>query len=239
MIFPDQHQLLTHLRSLLSGPSVTVIVGPEQTTYTVPMALLFHFSDYAMKALTSNFSEGCEASSSILTLPGTDPRAFAMLIMYMHQGQLCIRKFCRKTSLASLSDRYDELTESCLLLCRFYIMMDFLQSRYWPRVQTDALMQLENVMDDARKMNSSSPVLPDTFLEVMRAVSPESRLALLIRLDLQAEFAKPVHRPAMQYAQCAREFPKEFLTIFDKVVDGLQWGHCKIGMGNLNAGTDE
>ena len=80
-------------------------------------------------------------------------------------------------------------------------------------------------------------VLPDTFLEVMRAVNGESRLALLIHSDLQAEFTNSVHRPATQYTQCAQEFPEEFLTILDKVVDGLQWGYYRIGMGDPNAGT--
>ena len=211
---------------MLSGPSATVIVGPERTVFTVPMALLFHFSDFAIKALTGHFREG--AGNTIL-LPETDPRAFGLFVAYMYQGKLQIRDFCRRKSPAWMGDEYEALTDTCLLLCRFYVMVDFLQCRHWCRVQWEVVQQLKGVMNEAREMEMSTPMLPDTFLEVMRVIKRDSMLAMLILQDLRDEFAKMYRRRIADYENCAREFPEEFVQLFEQVVDGLQWGQYGIG----------
>ena len=54
-------------------------------------------------------------------------------------------------------------------------------------------------------------------------------LARLILQDLQDEFAKMYRRRIADYKSCAREFPDEFVHMFDQVVDGLQWGEYGIG----------
>ena len=209
---------------MLSGPAATILVGPERTSFSIPMALLFHFSDYAVRALTGPFQE---ASANTLILPDTDPKVFSMLIVYIYQGQLCIREYCRRSEreLAWLGDSYEALTDTCLLLCRFYVLVDFLQCRSWYYwVRKDVLNQLAALFEEVDKVRMPTPVLPSTFLEVMRTTDGECELAQVVIQDLRAEFAKIDHRSMKEYTECIREYPDVFLDMFEKVVDGFHWG---------------
>ena len=212
---------------MLSGPAVIILVGPTRTSFSMPMAILFHFSDYAVRALTGPFHE---ASGSTLILPDTDPKVFSMLLVYIYQGQLNIREYCRRYALAWMGDAYEALTDTCLLLCRFYVLVDFLQCRYWYYwVQKDILNQLQDLFEEADKARMPTPVLPRTFLEVMRTTDGKCRLAEMIIQDLRAEFAKIDHRPMREYTECIREYPDVFLDMFERVVDGFHWGDYHTG----------
>lgn len=199
---------------MLSGPAATVLVGPGHVAFTIPMSLLFNHSNYVEKALNGPFRE---ASGNIVQLPDTEPEVFFHFVIYMYQRELRISEHWSQ-------DRpYEELTAGCLLLWQLYVLVDFLQCRYWPDIQDKVSHDLKWATGLAALMGKETPILPNIVLEVLRTTGADCPLRQIVYQELRAEFSKSSlscgRRPIKAYAQCMQKFPDEFS---DEILERLQ-----------------
>ena len=191
------------------------------------MSLLFNFSKVAERALNGRFRE---SEGNTLSLPDADSDAFGMFVVYMYEGKLRIFDYCKMGATSWVSVAYESLTDACLLLCRLYVLADFLECRYWFQIRSEILAQLDQVVKEASKMRKPTPILPDTLLEVLQTTGQQCRLRGRILKHLTRDFARMEHRPMREYMACIRKSPGEFMdVVFERVVGGFHWGQHGVG----------
>lgn len=164
----------------MTGPSTNLYVGPQKKHYTIPKRLFCHFSGYAKAFLEGGLSE---ASANAISLPDVDADVFQYLWQWLYTGKVRLNSFyASNTDL----DGYERLVQACQLLCRLHILGEHLLFDY-RFLESGVQMQLETVIEEAKREELPIPLRPDIVEEVV------SRYALAQYTDFCSSFTlRPV-----------------------------------------------
>lgn len=212
---------------MYTGPAATVIVGPEKVQFSVQMSLLFHFSKMAERALNGHFKE---AEGNTLTLPEVDADAFCFSLRYICRGQLGVYDYYRKPDDTFFDITVESSVEICAILCRLYVLVDYLDCPYRCPIQGEILHQRKHTIDEAGALDRPTPIIPSTLLYVSRSTVGGCSLSLFVIEDLRRELAKMFHRPLRDYDEWVHEnwvvYREE---VFEKLIGGFHWSTYAIG----------
>ena len=89
------------------------------------------------------------------------------------------------SDLKNYAFKNEEVLAECIFLCRFYILVDFLQCRYWEGLEKIICKGLESPVDEAGEAGHATPLTPDLVLEVLRGTSCGSKLRKLVFEELK------------------------------------------------------
>lgn len=188
---------------LLQGPSVDVYVGPENTQFSVPKNLLFHYSKMARGSFgqhrgNTHFKEYDE---NALCLPEHAPETFEFVLKWMYQNKLGVLEYC-KVLFTSQGKANEGVEAAFLLLCRMYILADYMEiTEIIERVMGELGAALRSHTDP-----KSSPIGPDAVKTVFRNTSGGSPLQELILINLAESLRYNSNgRPIEMYAECFSE----------------------------------
>lgn len=190
------------------------------------MNLLLNYSKVAERTLLGGFAE---SGKNIITLPDDEPETVGLFLIWIQQGELRAAEYSGCTLHVSgeiiHKEPFDNFVQACLHLCNLYILVDKLISRYWDRMKTEILSELEaTVLASDVRYQGRSIVIPSTVLRVYRNTVENSELRLFVRDKLCYTFTTMGNSfPALElYVSCIEEFPKDFgIEILKKLITGF------------------
>lgn len=123
----------------MSGPSVSIFVGPDNIRYTMPKRLLLYHSPVAADLLSRDATHlGIDG----LSLPNDSPEAFANLHRRFFQNRLGVLKQYTTSSI------YEGLPETCTLLCRLFQLAEYFEiAAIQPLIMTELRAAVELARD--------------------------------------------------------------------------------------------
>lgn len=202
-------------RRLDRGPTAIIIVGKEEVHFCMPMGLIFHYSAMADKTLNIGFSE---SGSNIIRLPEHEPDTFAIFKAWIYQGDIRVQEFCQGPEECPETRSLETLVNTCLQLCKLYILVDYLESRYRDDMSEEILVELRGVVCKTEYYQTVTPFLPEIALYVFRNTSAKSGLRAFIVENLDKTFWHKKKPHVNEYEKCIVEFPLEFAAQLIKSV---------------------
>ena len=205
------------LYRLLRGPGVDVFVGPERIQFSMPKSLLLHYSRVARSA----FAQHCdgkhfkEFAENVLNLPEHAPETFEFLLKWMYQGQTEIVEYCQ--AIFESTDRgKDGLEAALLLLCRVYILADYLDIE---EVMASVMEELGEVKLPAIDREFSA-IGPDVIKTVLWNTFEGSQLQKFILSEFTRRLVYNMNgRPIEDFQECFAEIEGFGPMIMSRVLD--------------------
>ena len=185
---------------LLRGSGVNVFVGPEKVQFTVPKNLLFHYSRVVQSTF---FDHGGgehfkEYHENALYIPEHAPETFDFILKWIYQKELGVTDYCT-TLFATHGKSTAGLEAAFLLLCRMYILADYLDIQE----VTNAAMNELNVSLVSDEDQTFCPIGPEVVRTVFRNTVEGSRLQKFIIQNLAENLVYTVNgRAVEEYTQC-------------------------------------
>ena len=155
-----------------------------------------------------------EFEENALYLPEHAPETFDFILKWMYQKHLGIAEYC-KVLFATHNKSREGLEAAILLLCRVYILADYLS--------------IEEIMDpvmrdftEAMLLNRDtdfSPIGPHTVTVVFQKTPEHSQLQRRVIQNLAESFVLNTNgRPIEDYAQCFHEIEGFGASILERVL---------------------
>ena len=184
----------------MRGPSVDVFVGPIRAQFSVPKNLLLHYSKLARRTFVQHGGDMHfkEFEESALYLPEHAPETFEFILKWMYQGHLGITEYCKEIFATHELDQ-EALDASFLLICRVYILADYLDIGQIMQTVIDDLYDIQvSDMDD-----KLSPIGPDAVKTVLRNTHEDSQLQIYVLNNLTDSLVSNTNgRPIEEYSEC-------------------------------------
>ena len=193
-----------------------MFVGPERTHFSVPKLLLFHHSKMARCTFVQHGGDKHfkEFDENALSLPEHAPETFEFILIWMYQRQLGIKEYCQ-TVFNSHDKRKQGLEAGFLLLCRVYILADYL----------DINEIIDLVMSECdwllwRNEGPDFPIGPDAVRAVFRNTAEGSRLYKFVLEKLAESLVHHSNtRPIEEYTECFSEIEGFGTVIMKRVLE--------------------
>ena len=171
---------------LITGPSTNFYVGPDETHYTIPKRLLYHYSDFAKPCLEGEFAE---AGANAVWLPDVSPDVFQWIWKWLYQGRLKVENYCynwdenEEDHLYHLYEQ-EQLQQACQLLCRVHMLGErlLMDSRFLRTVQDELKILLKRAKD-CKYLN---PFTPELIQEVLEQSTPVTELCAYSNTSLRS-----------------------------------------------------
>lgn len=144
----------------------------------------------------------------------------------MQQGEIRVTDFCSKAPpgfAGTVTEPYEVYVEACYLICKLYILVDYLCSHYWEEMEKEILAALTDMVLTAACFGRTI-VVPKTVLRVFRNTGEGSALRKFVREEFCSTFARMANKfPALEeYGPCMAEFPVDFgVEVMKRVVNGF------------------
>ena len=182
----------------------------------MPKVLLFHHSRVAECTFFQHGGDKHfkEFDENALCLPEHAPETFEFILIWMYQRQLGIQEYCQ-TVFNSHDKRKQGLEAGFLLLCRVYILADYLN--------INGIIDV--VMSEChwllwRNEGPDFPIGPDAIRAVFRNTVEGSRLYNFVLEKLAESFVQHLNaRPIEEYTECFNEIEGFGTMIMKRVLE--------------------
>ncbi|KAL9124283.1 MAG: hypothetical protein Q9175_008236 [Cornicularia normoerica] len=168
----------------ITGPSTNFYVGPEETHYTIPKRLLYHFSAFAKPCLEGNFAE---AEANTIWLPDVSPDVFQWLLKWLYSGRF---------------------KQACRILCRVHALGErlLLNGGFQDAVRAG----LSKLVERAKECGHPNPFSPEIIEEVLSESAPVTRYPRWSDLSLRSFLFQQLHDydfcAEMDFMKCTQCF---------------------------------
>ena len=141
-----------------------------------------------------------EFEENALYLPEHAPETFEFIMKWMYQGKLGITDYCEAIFFARDQSGQEGLDASFLLLCRVYILADYLDIE---EIMPTVIEDLHGIGVPDTDDNMFSPIGPDAVKTVLRNTHEDSQLQIFVLENLTASLVSNRNiRPIEEYSEC-------------------------------------
>ena len=156
-----------------------------------------------------------EFDENALCLPEHAPETFEFILLWMYQNQLGINEYCQ-TLFNSHDKQKEGLEAGFLLLCRVYILADYLDIHEIIDAVMSECDRILWTMNDAPDF----PIGPDAVRAVFRNIAEGSRLYKFVLEKLADSFVHRSNaRPIEEYTECFKEVEGFGTVIMKRVLE--------------------
>ena len=155
-----------------------------------------------------------ELDENALYLPEHAPETFEFVLIWMYQRQLGIKEYCQAV-FNSHDKRKQGLEAGFLLLCRVYILVDYLDI---DEIKDVVMSELDEIL--WRNKGPDFPIRPDAVKAVFQNTAESSQLYKFVLEKLAENLVRHSNaRPIDEYTECFNEIAGFGAVIMKRVLE--------------------
>lgn len=186
------------LSELMQGPMISVFVGPRRVHFSVPKAMICHYSGFIAIALSNGFRESTEQQ---IELPADDPALFGAFVRWL---------FNRETGIGKEQKTRIEIWDD---YCALYYFAD---KSIIPELQYHICRQIE--FELLYPKDRYVVLAPELVIEVYENTPPVSPLREMISKHINAGFCKErIFDLSKRYKDCFNTIPNFALDVVGRL----------------------
>ena len=193
----------------------------------MPKNLLFHYSRVVQRTFVDHGGgkHFKEFEENALYLPEHAPETFDFILKWIYQKELGVTDYCT-TLFATHSKSTAGLEAAFLLLCRMYILADYLDIKE----VVDAVMDEINVSLVSEEDVRFSPIGPEVVKAVFQNTAESSRLQKFVLQNLAEHLVYTTGgRAVEEYTKCFTEIEGFGAVLLKRVLELHTQSHLRPG----------